>query len=649
MFKKITTLLLGIAIGAVVSYGATVSGVITDSATTDKLSDVAVALRLGNQTVQRDTTGEDGAYSFADVDSGNYTIRATKTGYTVKSVVDTITAEDTLSTVDIAIVKTVTTTVSGVVTDSGSTTVLAGAVVQLRAGTGMGGGTTDTADAEGKFSFANVASGSYTLQVSFTGYTSKSITVTISSAEPQSVDAQLVKTVLTAISGKITDSTSAAALANVAVALRLGNQTVQRDTTGADGAYSFGDVATGEYTVRATLSGYTQKQVTVDAPTADAVTANIAMVKEVTSSVSGTVNDSAAAKPLEGAVVMLRAGTRTLYDTTAEDGKFSFEDVPAGSFTVRASLTGFVTKTVTDSITDAEEPATVTIALATVVTKDITVVVKKTSDSSVVASATVVVASSGTGTAVQRIEVTGTNGKAVFEDVVQGTYSVSGSAAGMTAASASFTLSATSADSVVVYLAAAANGTKTVTGTVSDSTTKKALSGVIVSVRIGGGGGGGATATTIAATTGEDGTYTLAGIPVSSATVTITASLSGYRAFTANRVASGAADTADTTTYNFTMLASGSGVISQQATMAMKRQPSIVTRAGILSFVNFPEAAQVRIFDLSGTVVYSGTLPTLSRGAASIDIGTKLSGAHYVVSVKQGNKELFNRQITLMK
>jgi iron complex outermembrane receptor protein len=57
-----------------------------------------------------------------------------------------------------------------------------------------------------------------------------------------------------AIHGSVVDSSSQAALANVKVTLNPGGYEA---TSGADGTFSFTDLTAGEYTVTATLDGYT--------------------------------------------------------------------------------------------------------------------------------------------------------------------------------------------------------------------------------------------------------------------------------------------------------------------------------------------------------------------------------------------------------
>jgi len=163
------------------------------------------------------------------------------TGYTSKSVTDTVKADPKELNVSLAAV--VVSTVGGKVDSAGSAKMIAGAVVTLR-GTGGGAATLrDTTGDDGSYSFTGVTAGTYTLSVSATGYTSKSVTDTVK-ADPKELNVSLVATVpakTIRISGTVSDSTGKK-MDSVYVALRstgAGSATVARDTTGADGTFDF--------------------------------------------------------------------------------------------------------------------------------------------------------------------------------------------------------------------------------------------------------------------------------------------------------------------------------------------------------------------------------------------------------------------------
>jgi hypothetical protein len=257
-----------LVISLVATVISSVSGTI-DSAgsTTVPISGAIVTLRssgTGTSTSVKDTTDAAGAYSFASVSTGIYTISVSATGYTTKSVSDTVTA--TAKTVNVSLVATVTSSVSGKVDSAGSSTVIKGAIVTLRSsGTGTSTSVKDTTDSLGAYSFASVSTGIYTISVSATGYTTKSVTDTVT-ATAKTVDISLVATVAAktiTISGTVSDS-SGNKLDSVYVAFRsigttdttggaiaTSGTTLLRDTTGTDGAFSLSSTyLSGKYVLR---------------------------------------------------------------------------------------------------------------------------------------------------------------------------------------------------------------------------------------------------------------------------------------------------------------------------------------------------------------------------------------------------------------
>jgi hypothetical protein len=217
---RLTLLIIAVTISFL--QAAIVNGTVSDSSSGTSLEGVRVQLRNGIGTVAMDTTDNSGAFVFQSIDTGSYSIRASLSGYTTKSM-NAIVSTDPL-TVVIPLVKIITTTLSGKVTDSTSGEALASAVVRL--GTGLGGlSRFDTTGADGLYSFDNVFTGTQTLQITFIGYTSKTVDATVSSADPVTANILLTKVFYATISGKITDSTRGEALTGAVI--RLGGGAMQ--------------------------------------------------------------------------------------------------------------------------------------------------------------------------------------------------------------------------------------------------------------------------------------------------------------------------------------------------------------------------------------------------------------------------------------
>jgi hypothetical protein len=535
---------VGLLIGS--TQAATISGTVTDSTAQTPVSNVIVQVRSGSQVLAADTTDAQGAYSITAGDSGRVTVRASLSGtYNSKSIDTTLTA--TPYTLDFSLAKIITSTISGVITDSATGTALAGVIVRL--GTGGGGSSTarDTTGEDGAFSFTNVRTGEQTLQASLTGYISKSITATVSSADLVTANIAIVKIIYAKVSGVIKDSTTGAFLAGVAVRLGSGG-TSRRDTTGEDGAYSFDSVASGTQSIQVSKSQYTTKTVQVTISSSEPVTADVLMNGVTYVIVSGIVSDSAAGTALAGAVVSL-GGVR---DTTGTDGAFSFDSVRSGSQTLSISLSRYKSKTVQLTISGTE-PVSAPVALVGIVYASVGGIITDTA-TGLPLSGAVVRIGSGFGGGVT--DTTGTDGAFLFTEVQEGTQTITVSCAKYTGKTGQVTVSGTTAVTASFAIVAIVYGS--VSGVVTDSATGTALAGAVV--RLGGSIGVGGSVDT----TGTDGAYSFAEAATGNQTITVT--YPKYTTKTAQVTIVGG--TPDTTNFTLVVIiyASVSGIVTDSVT-----------------------------------------------------------------------------------
>ncbi|KAI2501567.1 oxidoreductase [Fragilaria crotonensis] len=158
------------------------------------------------------------------------------------------------------------------------------------------------------------------------------------------------KVKLLAISGNVKEDTNNddvgdISLANVVIALLDGNLNVIKTTvTDTSGNYKFDSLVPGKYVVTETnLSGYTDvsdidsgdlNKVAVDLVSSDSIGNNF--VDERLGKITGIVTNNAIVKvPLAGAVITLKTTRCHLATTiTTASGQYSFDDLPAGSYTV---------------------------------------------------------------------------------------------------------------------------------------------------------------------------------------------------------------------------------------------------------------------------------------------------------------------------
>ena len=210
-------------------------------------------------------------------------------------------------------------TISGKVTKAGVS--LAGVTVSLT-GTATG---TKTTDANGAFSFPNLAAGgNYVVTPSLTNNAFTPANLTYNNLQANQTAANFTAVPAFMISGKVTKA--GVALAGVMINL-TGTRTGTK-TTDANGAFSFANLPSGgNYVVTPSLANnaFTPANYTYNNLQANQTAANFAAVPAFM--ISGKVTKAGVA--LAG-VTMRLTGTRTGTKTTDVNGAFSFPNLPSG-------------------------------------------------------------------------------------------------------------------------------------------------------------------------------------------------------------------------------------------------------------------------------------------------------------------------------
>jgi len=284
-----------------------------------------------------------GAYNFAGVPAGSYSVSVTDNGFTVPTSKNvTVTAGAAASA---SFSMTSTSSITGTVKDTQTPAQpIVGATVTY---TGTGGtpgqGTTST-NATGAYTFAGVPAGSYSVSVTdppFTASTPKSVTVTAGA----STSANFTMAATSSISGTVTDSESPAQpVAGAMVTYTGTGGTPGHGTTNTDasGAYNFAGVPPGTYTVNASEAGFNSsgaRSVTVTTGLA----ASAIFTLTATSRITGTLTNSDGSAPASVNVVYTGIdGSTGSGSVTTTSGTYTFTGVPPGTYTVSATELGFI-------------------------------------------------------------------------------------------------------------------------------------------------------------------------------------------------------------------------------------------------------------------------------------------------------------------
>ncbi len=394
---------------------SSISGNVSEDTNNDNTGDTPLEnvtvelLDSGGNVIATTTTDASGNYTFTNQPAGSYTIRQTNlAGYSDVSDIDggnlnqiavTLTAgvDSTGNDFIDEVTPPTLANISGNVSedtnnDNTGDTPLENVTVQLLSNSGTVIATTTT-DVNGDYIFTNLEAGNYGVrQINLTGYSDVSdtsgllkdsiISVTLTPGQ-DSTGNNFVDEQFASISGTVTEDTNNddsgdTNLANVTVEL-LDNTgaVIATTTTDTNGDYSFADVLPGDYTIRQTnLTDYldvkdtdanNDSQISITLTAGQNSTGND-FVDEQASSISGTVtedtdDDNNGDNPLENITVeLLDSGNNVIATTTTDaNGDYSFDDLPAGDYTVRqTNLSDYVDVKDTDTTNDSEISVTLT-------------------------------------------------------------------------------------------------------------------------------------------------------------------------------------------------------------------------------------------------------------------------------------------------
>jgi Carboxypeptidase regulatory-like domain len=123
-------------------------------------------------------------------------------------------------------------------------------------------------------------------------------------------------------------------------------------TTASDGTYTLNNVPSGAQTLRVSANGFTSRDTSISVTAGQTLTQDVLLTMSGgtgTGTVRGVVRNAQNANLIGGATISI-VGT-SISTTSASDGSFTLNNVPAGAQTLRAAATGFIS---------ADAPITVT-------------------------------------------------------------------------------------------------------------------------------------------------------------------------------------------------------------------------------------------------------------------------------------------------
>jgi hypothetical protein len=168
-------------------------------------------------------------------------------------------------------------------------------------------------------------------------------------AGPECAVAQTISGKCVTITANVTfDGTQRGPLSGATITLLQNGQTVATTTSQGDGTYSFTNVASGTYTVKATKSRLSQPDTNLDPPSRSVTVSgnNVVLDRFALYSIFGVVtgfNSNNQQVPLSGVVVTLvnKNNVAVATRTTNVSGQYEFTLQRAATFTLKPSLDGY--------------------------------------------------------------------------------------------------------------------------------------------------------------------------------------------------------------------------------------------------------------------------------------------------------------------
>jgi thermitase len=406
------TALADLALTRVIVLG-TVTGTVTAAGSGSSIAGATVT--DGTRTTTTDASGE---YTIANVPPGTYQVRASKSGYESSSLTVTV-SEGNTALADLSLTRIIVPgTITGSVTDAGSGSPIAGAMVTDSTRTA-------TTDASGEYTMADVSPGTYEVTASKSGYESSSLTVTVLEGNTALADLALTRViVLGTVTGTVTDAGSGSPIAGAVV-----TDSTRTTTTDASGEYTIANVPPGTYQVTGSKSGYESSSLTVTVSEGNTAVADLSLVQIIVpGTITGTVTAAGGGSPIAGATVT--DGTRTT--TTDASGEYTIAGVPPGTYQVTASKPGYESSSLTVTVSEGNTAVADLALTQIIVPGTITGTVTAAGGGSPIAGATV---AAGT-----RTTTTDASGEYTIAGVPPGAYQVTASKSGYESSTTTATL-----------------------------------------------------------------------------------------------------------------------------------------------------------------------------------------------------------------
>ena len=281
-----------------------------------------------NQSVSTSTTlttDSGGRFHLAGISTGACSINISAAGYPTEERTVSISWNRTINT-DIHLNGA---TLTGFVRDNSGNPMTA--AISLENGTAW---FNTTAGADGKYSISGLRAGEYNITASESGYVPyENTSIPVSSGATLWENCTLKGGLL---AGNVTDD-AGRPLALVSISLLESGMEIASTETNTAGGFEIASVPTGDYVLRASMTGYLQSSENVHISAGHTTYTDVILTG---GEIIGSITDDAG-RPISGATVELLGSDYV--GTSNESGNYSVSGVAEGDYYVRASREGYIT------------------------------------------------------------------------------------------------------------------------------------------------------------------------------------------------------------------------------------------------------------------------------------------------------------------
>ncbi len=325
---------------------SSVSGKVTVDGTDGLSRAKVIAFSSNGNPVDSTVSTSDGTYLLG-LNPGNYTLRASKAGYSRTETSTSVSIGQNLTGINLDVDENFG-FISGNITDANESGLEQTFVSLQKAG---GNGASAITDQEGSFSLSKLTAGTFTIEISKTGFITQRDTFVLNDGDFISFDRELTAK-NGSISGTVTDENGIFLSEATVTATNTDgiNYTAISDDSG---NYSINSVEPSTYSVNAAKTGYTTTDASSVIITLEELNASDIDVTNLIQNngvIQGSITNVVTGDPIKNVQVSANGSRGSGFSITSANGQFEITNLIPADYTLISSLDGFKSDTVSITI-----------------------------------------------------------------------------------------------------------------------------------------------------------------------------------------------------------------------------------------------------------------------------------------------------------